>query len=336
MDDVEIAAKIFSERFRIPADVLMIYARLWQLETWLREMVYLELKAAQGNFNESMLNKSKSRLEGDKKLRHMATAYESPLAYTDFSKLWELVFDENQWSFFEPYFPPKRILESKVEELESIRNRVAHVREPHRDDLRRVEQFLRDIDQGFWRFCTSYNAQYPVPADEQNPLTATLTSNDRFSLKMDSTYFWRARSDKVSTLVQRSYRPWCKRPLPQPPVSVPGVLYHATFYIQGRNIIDYPQVLKSTKDLHPQCIHIGLDILRLSISIPSVLGPELIGKTVIEFLWIIFQTGQGADSKDPDDTTAAELAAQWPEYVLPPSNPLTFLAPDMPCSFFRI
>jgi hypothetical protein len=31
-----------------------------------------------------------------------------------------------------------------------------------------------------------------------------------------------------------------------------------------------------------------------------------------------------------------EFAMQWPEYVLGPSNPLTFLDPDMPCDFFGL
>ena len=32
----------------------------------------------------------------------------------------------------------------------------------HRDDLSRVEQLLRDVDQGFWSFCTSYNSRLPI------------------------------------------------------------------------------------------------------------------------------------------------------------------------------
>jgi hypothetical protein len=30
------------------------------------------------------------------------------------------------------------------------------------------------------------------------------------------------------------------------------------------------------------------------------------------------------------------IAADWPHYVLPPTNPFTFLGPDMPCRFFQI
>lgn len=32
----------------------------------------------------------------------------------------------------------------------------------------------------------------------------------------------------------------------------------------------------------------------------------------------------------------ADLADRWPEYVIGSSNPLTFLAPSMPCSFFGV
>jgi hypothetical protein len=34
--------------------------------------------------------------------------------------------------------------------------------------------------------------------------------------------------------------------------------------------------------------------------------------------------------------TIQGVADSWPEYVLGPANPLTFLAPDMPCNFFGV
>ncbi len=37
-----------------------------------------------------------------------------------------------------------------------------------------------------------------------------------------------------------------------------------------------------------------------------------------------------------DDRTVQKLSEKWPEYVLGPKNPLTFLGPDMPCSFFNV
>lgn len=53
---------------------------------------------------------------------------------------------------------------------ERIRHRVAHFRSLHRDDLARVTQFLRDIDSGFWRFCTSYNDPRPVLPQSNDPV----------------------------------------------------------------------------------------------------------------------------------------------------------------------
>ena len=48
---------------------------------------------------------------------------------------------------------------------------------------------------------------------------------------------------------------------------------------------------------------------------------------------------QSSSQIDTDPTgqeriSADRLAEEWPEYVLGPSNPMTFLCPDMPCSFF--
>ena len=37
-----------------------------------------------------------------------------------------------------------------------------------------------------------------------------------------------------------------------------------------------------------------------------------------------------------EDERVEALANQQPEYVLGPANPLTFLWPDMPCSFFDV
>ena len=43
-----------------------------------------------------------------------------------------------------------------------------------------------------------------------------------------------------------------------------------------------------------------------------------------------------SESINPKLNVIDALAEQWPEYVLGPSNPLTFLGPDMPCSFFGV
>lgn len=56
-----------SELEKIPEieeESLIVYARLWQLESWLREMIYVELKAKKGK-NWFNFNKTKSTYESD-------------------------------------------------------------------------------------------------------------------------------------------------------------------------------------------------------------------------------------------------------------------------------
>jgi hypothetical protein len=69
-------------------------------------------------------------------------------------------------------FTPTTIWEAKLEEVSQIRHRVAHFRRGHRDDLQRVLQLMRDLDQGFWRFCTSYNDPTPVLPQSDDPVVS--------------------------------------------------------------------------------------------------------------------------------------------------------------------
>ena len=146
----------------LPKRMLSTYARLWQLETWLRRMVYVELRALRGD-DWSAGIKAEAHYKADKRLSHMPTPEEDPLSYITFSQLTGLI--SNNWNGFGCYFPPENIWLAKLEEIGQIRNRVAHFRSGHADDHPRLLQFLRDLDRGFWTFCTSYNnARSPAPS----------------------------------------------------------------------------------------------------------------------------------------------------------------------------
>lgn len=73
----------------LPERTLHTYARLWQLETWLRRMVYVELKAKLGNNWQSVVrvDRSNGPLKADKALVHMPTPEEDPLSYAHSRKL---------------------------------------------------------------------------------------------------------------------------------------------------------------------------------------------------------------------------------------------------------
>lgn len=70
--------------FRVPRERLITYARLWDFETWLRTMVYVELKAAHGDLWDSRLHKrdtSNRHQQADNFLSHMPTSEALPTSY---------------------------------------------------------------------------------------------------------------------------------------------------------------------------------------------------------------------------------------------------------------
>jgi hypothetical protein len=163
-------------------DAVQGYCLFYQLERWLREMVYLELKAHfGGNWwgeAEQALKRSKAggispgrSLKADKKHPHMSTPENDPLWFLSLDSLAKIVFDKKLWRLFEKYLTTKRLVRAKLEEIAPIRNRIAHYRALHKDDLQRVAAVLRDIDEGFWKFCTSYNnANWFAPPFTRDPI----------------------------------------------------------------------------------------------------------------------------------------------------------------------
>jgi hypothetical protein len=163
-------------------DAVKGYCLFYQLERWLREMVYLELKA---HFGESWWKEVEKALQrsraggipaarsliADKQHPHMSTPENDPLWFLSFDSLLKIIFDGDLWRFFETYLTTKRLVRAKFEEIASIRNRIAHYRALHKDDVDRVAAALRDLDSGFWRFCTSYNnGSWFIPPFTQDPI----------------------------------------------------------------------------------------------------------------------------------------------------------------------
>src|SRR5947199_9818960 len=76
----------------MPPEAVALYARWWQLETWLRDLAYVELRAAMGSEWRSAAAAATGRLNQDAAYTHMASAdSDNPLAYLDFSQLADLI-----------------------------------------------------------------------------------------------------------------------------------------------------------------------------------------------------------------------------------------------------
>jgi hypothetical protein len=329
---------------------LHTFLRLYQLETWIREMVYLELKAyygidwwaeveglKRGNIRADLAEKYRSK---DSQHPHISTPENDPLWFISFDSLLKIIFNEKMWKRFAPYFTTKTILRSKFEEIAPVRNRVAHCRSLHAYDLRRLEQLMLDFDQGFWRFCTSYQDHYVFAGKLSNNEVAQNYENNP-----DVTVYYTVRP---SLKIARRINPEIGR----------GVIYDVTIVSKHplSRFLDYERILKSTRHVHKFVLHIILDSFQnsLRVTIPGTVTTTTVIE-VIEKFWYACRNFYSISPLVPltsktDVTQVSDLfrehedrqrpfqliAAKWPHYVIPPSHPYVFLDGSCPCSFFGI
>lgn len=119
--------------------------------------------------------------------------------------------------------------------------------------------------------------------------------------------------------------------------------------------MDYRSILKATRRWHRDVVHIILDSFQrtLRVTFPTALDPNRIIEAAEEFhsacrnhTTIRSYRDEAISALPPEHRETDEyeagnrpfrmIAAEWPHYVLPPGNPLTFLDPGCPCSFFSV
>lgn len=318
----------------VPIQSVNVYARLWQFETWLRTMIYVELRALLGDDWALDLKTGAGPFQADKSLTHMPTPEMNALSYSQLSSLLKLI--EKHWQVFECYLPPKAIWEAKLQEIIQIRHRAAHFRVGHADDLARLRQFLRDIDKGFWHFCTSYNDINPILPQSSDPITSHFLQLDPLPWSEIGERKWaqvgsRDKSLPVGLTVNVTRRLWASAPAA---LGVAGHFYDFQLFAQDGREFEIGKLLERTRELHVHLAHLILDdAASVRLTVPSILGGDAIVGLVERFHEAaVYSVRRGGIASGRD--TMSALARRWPEYVLGPDSPLTFLGPDMECSFF--
>ncbi len=131
-----------------PVEALDVFARWWQLERWLRSLVYLELRAKYGATWNARLPRAEKRAQQQSTWDYMASPEgTSPINYMEVSDLFRIIADH--WDIFGyALLRNQSTRDGRVEELAQIRHRLAHCRIPHDDDQARIEQILRDLVLG--------------------------------------------------------------------------------------------------------------------------------------------------------------------------------------------
>lgn len=322
----------------VPERNLETYARLWQLETWLRELVYVHLRAKAGDGWDGLVQRADRPKTNDKRLTHMPTAEENLLSYAQLSEVRSIISDN--WKMFESYLPPRNLWDAKLDEVAQIRHRIAHFRTTHTDDLGRVVQLLRDLDGGLWRFCTRYNDPRPVLPPREDPIIAAFQHLECFPWTDVGNKRWarvgHADPEQIVMLqVEVLSMPWATWDLPV--AGKEGFLYNVLIYARGHHNHDFKRLLENTHRLHTHVVHLclGGDQKAFRLTIPTVLGTDLVGKLITGFYEATLNTLRPGLDMLADDRVQ-QLADAQPEYILGPSHPMTFLTPEMPCSMFGV
>ncbi|MEQ0560851.1 Swt1 family HEPN domain-containing protein [Amycolatopsis sp. NEAU-NG30] len=238
----------------MPWRSLALYGRWWQLETWLRDLVYVELRARHGAKWADLVKTAIGRQSQDAAFSHMAGVdNENPLAYLDYSQILEVV--DGSWELFSYALLEKRSWVGRQEELKRIRHRIGHVRRPHNDDLNRIEQTLRDLELGAFRSCASYNRQSVPDPDDNNPVVKGWIRGDHVDADRLIGHAEQQYDTRFSLRV--SQRPWgeWKGSLDDST----GLLWHATFYVRGRGGIDPRKLWAEVGSIRHLIVHLLVD-----------------------------------------------------------------------------
>lgn len=219
----------------MPPVASALYGRWWQLERWLRSLAYVELRAKRGIHWTHDVAAAADRELKDRRQAYMVTSdSQAQLAYLDFGPLLDLL--HRHWPIVgHALLEDETVWGGRTVELRKIRNRIAHCRRPHKDDLGRVEQMLRDLDQGAFNAVAAFNRQYQPESDlDDSVVEAWVRGNHQDAVRL----IGHAKdSYEVRFLLRYSRRPWATARSDGDPVTGRvGYIWHATWFIRAAQL----------------------------------------------------------------------------------------------------
>jgi len=216
----------------VPGRASALHARWWQLETWLRSLAYVELRSRFGSGWTAQISQRALRYaKNEARLAYMPSPdAELLLAYLDVYDLFDLI--EQHWDLFQASLIDADVWRGRIKELRQIRHRIAHCRRPHIDDLPRVEQFMRDLEDGAFRAVTHFNGQRQPDSDLDDPVVAAWVRDEHPDARRLVNHA--ARSYEVYFRLAYSRRPWSDKYTEGTSITGnPGYLWHALFSLHG-------------------------------------------------------------------------------------------------------
>jgi hypothetical protein len=128
-DSETLGALETASRNGMPARAAGVFARWWQLETWLRDLMYVELRAKHGQGWERIMARATGRQVQDNAFTHMQSIDSTnPLAYLDYSQLLEIIASD--WDLLGYALVERHSWEGRQDDLKRIRHRIGHKKAP--------------------------------------------------------------------------------------------------------------------------------------------------------------------------------------------------------------
>ena len=137
---------------------------LFRIENALRIFVYIVLKnqlrdkwadaeVIAGDEQGTLISLAKKRMSQAQTFGYLGHNITCPIMHLNSGELTHLITSEAYWKLFKPYFlGSKEIIKSKLEEIGSIRNSLAHFRPIRADDVDAIKQNSKHVLLGIERF----------------------------------------------------------------------------------------------------------------------------------------------------------------------------------------
>lgn len=293
----------------VPPEASALHARWWQLESWLRELVYVEMRAKYGHgWSRHLAPAAEQRASLDaSEAGYMPTAdAHHLLAYLDLTPLLRLI--EQEWDILEHALLPTRTWAGRMDELRVIRNRISHCRRPHPDDLGRVEQTLRDLEKGAFEALAAFNRERSPAPNLEDPVVDSWVRGSHIGAARLIEHC-EAQYD-IHFQLRYSIRPWAHAPEPGDSISgSAGFIWHAHWTF-GSGHVDLRKLWNEMfsddlkRDLILVCAASPADV---EISLPSVDDAESVADTLERF----FDNVVMSKVRSSDSAAANQLWDHW-------------------------
>lgn len=268
----------------VPAESPALYARWWQLESWLREVLYLELVALFGPAWRDEVDAKFLDYMAKDDLVHMQSADNSALiTYTDFGFVLSAIND-HYWDQMSYALLDRDVWLGRAKELRGIRNRMAHCRRPHASDLARLEQTLSDLEHGAFESYASMKRWVHVSRSDINPALYpwfTQDHDDRDGLinHADAQYHTRIR-------VGYSRRPSATSGVP---VGRASYLYHIKIHV-GSGTVRARDVWDQLSRFQDDLAFVLIDQYSVEVILPALLNPQRLADASHQSLVAVLQS----------------------------------------------